>query len=400
MPTEEEYLSWKEVEGYAKSAKEGIETIKETKEEIDVVVEEIEEILGEDIPGFGGEPAPAGAAVGGRWATVTWTAADQERLGERKHGPITEYKGTPITDIYLEPTETWGGIPVTDYPSWIPLAQGGTGTPYVINSNLTKVWRSLGLTDSDVINMKAADPMLGVAAVGTPFSQLNPLQQRGYLANSHAINLLKNSLRPEKYIANVASLKDRETDLGFCDMPSDPECGSVEATIDGQRKFTLTGRPVRILFWDVDEAFARLQRAVRGLPEEALSMEGAPPGAGAVQTAPWQTCLTQPKAQMAECLEQYKGQPGVSELLDAVHHPWMMAYDASKAGPVEMVMGGDKKRYLVFKIGSMEPFALSIRLAIGLGIGWSGLVLIAAGGGAYWLYKTKGGKAFRKRIFG
>ena len=118
------------------------------------------------------------------------------------------------------------------------------------------------------------------------------------------------------------------------------------------------------------------------------------------QQALWNSCLTKPTNELAACLDSFAGEQGVTELVDVVQNPWKAAYDVAKAGPIEMVMGLDKRNYLVVKLGAMEPFALSLRMAITLGVGWSGMVLIGGGAGAYWLFRTKGGKAFRKRLLG
>lgn len=117
---------------------------------------------------------------------------------------------------------------------------------------------------------------------------------------------------------------------------------------------------------------------------------------GAGQQAIWSQCLVGDKDKQIACLEQYAGEPGVSQLLRELREPWTTdpAYVAGRT--VQSLTGNDGKRYFVFGVGTKE-IAIEARFVIG----GATAAAFALGGGGYlairWL-RSPAGKRWRRKI--
>ena len=317
-------------------------------------------------------PSPPGEPEGGRW--------------------VFEERNQEV--VYYPPGTNWHGHPIEEWPEWIPLGSNSS-IPFILGDLYFRYKVSL----EDVKQMAQMDPMSGVAPAGTDFGRLSPLQKRAYLANGYAIAAARNYANSGAYNAAAGALRNQQLNAGFKKIgtclyekadKTDPAQDS-RLTYKGPPVCSDTGEPFTLTLGDYQVAAERLYAAMRGLvvPDSGARTAGQTPPVP--QTGPGTECFGLTKDQCVSCIQNHND-PGVSELLDVCHRPYLAVHTPGKT--FEYVVAPDKKGYLVLEMGG-DVRGVRLLTALLAGGGALALGTISAG---YYLFKTKKGKRLAKKL--
>jgi hypothetical protein len=270
----------------------------------------------------------------------------------------------------------FSGFPLGEWPAWIDLSRP-YGERNVMFERFALLIRQLTgsfPTRQDAEAIAQLSPNAGIAPETTAFSTMPAEAQRQVMANRLISTYFKNYNNSVASQVESRRLYDEQKALGWCD-PGNKQCRD-------------TGTP-QVYMPDLEAATMRLYTASKGVGVEGTGMVGQ-----AGQVAHWSQCF-QPGQNTVQCLEGYKDQPGAAEALQNLMQPWRATAMPGKL--VQKVTGMDGVDYLVVSVGDKQ-WGIKLSVALTIGISTAVALGLATIGGSYYLFRTKGGKALRKRL--
>jgi hypothetical protein len=322
-----------------------------------------------------GLSAPPGELSGGKWFF-------SERKGEV---------------VYYRPSYVFFDIPIEQIPNWMPVDAVFTLLPKL----LLDLWKRYQITTADLKVIGKLNPISGIAPVGTDFRQLDPIQQRAFIANAMAIAAAKNYANSTKFKQIYETLREKEKQLGWHSAEhrgmlilNDTQLVQTGKDKYGKSLFngqplTTAGIPLTNMESDIKTALERLHTA-----QEGHSIPGA---ARTMQAQEFEACFAEgigPEEAIA-CVEGFQSDPGTAVVMDNFFHPWKATHVKGKL--LDFPIGIDGKRYVVVEVGGKPVWAKTVTFtaSTGAAIGLSALAV-----GAYFLLKTDTGQNLKEAILG